>query len=274
MLAAVLNGKRRGSGFAGKRLLLGETDGAEDVLTATIFERIAYLPDSVFESFLNELLELDEPIGSLEEIIFWPSWSLSGQRVEPDVVLRGTARTLVVEAKRLDYGLQQDAAQLARELQAGSEKDMIGENPVLLTIGGMCDYSETAANDLRDQVSANLGPDYPGLELFCRSWHQVYQALKSSVAYTDADGISGLERLVDDIAEVYEWHGLRTIPYRPLGEIESVVIHTTKFPMDIFRIKPVIAQQVHSSRTFHPLSELKPSGISFASFPIQIWSIQ
>lgn len=102
MLAAVLNGKRRGTGFAGKQLALGELGGAEDVLTATVFERLAYLPESVLEAFFYELLALDEPVGAIDDMQFWPSFSLEGQRVEPDVVLYGAERTLLVEAKRND----------------------------------------------------------------------------------------------------------------------------------------------------------------------------
>ena len=121
MLAAVLNGKRRGSGVAGKQLILGSTEGAEDVLTATIFERLAYLPDSVLATFFCELLEVDEQIGTLDFIEFWPSWFLEGKGIEPDVVIYGSERTLLIEAKRYDDSQQQYALQLAKELKAGWE---------------------------------------------------------------------------------------------------------------------------------------------------------
>ena len=45
--------KKTGSGLAGTRLKIGETQGAEDILTSSVFERIAYLPD---ESILNPIL--------------------------------------------------------------------------------------------------------------------------------------------------------------------------------------------------------------------------
>jgi hypothetical protein len=273
MLAAVLNGKRRGTGFAGKRLTLGETDGAEDVLTATIFERIAYLPDPVFEGFLAALLELDEPIGTLDEIIFWPSWALSDQRIEPDVVLYGSARTLLVEAKRRDDGLQQYAAQLARELQAGLEEDVLGETPVLLTIGGMLDYSESTAFDLSDQVRAKLSPDFPDFELFCRSWYQVFRALNIAITTADTDGITGLRRLADDIAEVYEWHGLRTSPHRRLEDLKPVGISEIKYPVNMFRIDTVATHQAESFKFSKPLIELQSPCISHIAFPIYIKSL-
>ncbi|CAO3305613.1 hypothetical protein METHP14_10354 [Pseudomonas sp. P14-2025] len=54
MLAAILNGKRRGSGIEGKHSHLGDATGAEDILTATIFERLIYLPESVRDSFFAQ----------------------------------------------------------------------------------------------------------------------------------------------------------------------------------------------------------------------------
>ncbi|MGZ5027774.1 MAG: hypothetical protein ACXWE9_09915 [Methylobacter sp.] len=272
MLAAILNGKRRGTGLAGKNLTLGKTEGAEDVLTATVFERIAYLPDLVFNSFLSTLLDIDQTIGSLEEIIFWPSWSLYGRRIEPDVVLRGSERTLLVEAKRDDDGLQQDPEQLARELDAGLEEDMLGENPIILTVGGMLDYSESTSCVLYDQVKAKLSPGFPDFKLFCRSWYQVFQALSFSISKADADGINGLHRLADDIAEVYEWHGLRTAPYRPLEDMKSVGIDTIQFPINIFRIKTVLTYKTESRRLSRPLMELESPGISHSTFPFHTWS--
>ena len=59
MLSAVLHGKKLGTGFAGTRLKIGETQGAEDVLTASVFERIAYLPDDVFIRFIQNLFNFN-----------------------------------------------------------------------------------------------------------------------------------------------------------------------------------------------------------------------
>ena len=87
MLTAVLNGKRRGTGFTGQSFISGDLVGAEDVLTSTIFERIAYLPNSIFLDFMDHALGCEDSIGTLENIDFWPSWYFNGQRVEPDAVL-------------------------------------------------------------------------------------------------------------------------------------------------------------------------------------------
>jgi hypothetical protein len=44
VLNAILSGKKRGSGLEGDALE-GTFVGAEDTLTATVFERLSYLPD-------------------------------------------------------------------------------------------------------------------------------------------------------------------------------------------------------------------------------------
>lgn len=235
MLAAVLNGKRRGTGFAGKQLALGELGGAEDVLTATVFERLAYLPESVLEAFFYELLALDEPVGAIDDMQFWPSFSWEGQRVEPDVVLYGAERTLLVEAKRNDDGLQQYAYQLARELLAASQEGDL-QRPVLLTIGGLQDYSNATAEMMSKQIDIELGSAPVEYQLVCRSWHQVYLALQVAIGTADAGNQPGLRRLMNDIAATYEWHGLRTQAYRWLAQMAPVRIRSDTYPVsDAFR---------------------------------------
>ena len=270
MLAAVLNGKRRGTGFAGKQLTLGAHDGAEDVLTGTVFERLAYLPDSLLAGFLEVLLSLDEPVGHIDDLQFWPSWSLSGQRVEPDVVLYGSERTLLVEAKRYDDGLQQYAQQLARELVAGMQDGEI-QRPVLLTVGGLQDYGEATSQALCEQIDAELGDFSVEYELVCRSWHQVYLALQAVIADAETDWQPGLQRLLSDIAATYEWHGLRTQAHRWLAQLAPVGINSESYPISGLRtVSESLAAAPRISPT--PLSTLTAPGIASGAFPIQSWS--
>lgn len=271
MLAAVLNGKRRGSGVAGKQLILGSTEGAEDVLTATIFERLAYLPDSVLATFFCELLEVDEPIGTLDFIEFWPSWFLEGKGIEPDVVIYGSERTLLIEAKRYDDSQQQYALQLAKELKAGWECGRLGNNSVLLTIGGLQDYSSETAVELRAKINCELDDTSLDYELICKSWYQVYQALEAAINNADKDSAKGLLRLLDDIASTFEWHGLRTQGKRWLGQLKSVSIDFTSLPIFHFERK----ENTHWSKQRElscPLSQLPSPCISFVNFPIKEWS--
>ena len=93
MLSAILYGKKTGTGLAGTRLKIGETQGSEDVLTASVFERIAYLPNDVFRLFIQNLLGNND-FGCLDEIRFWPKLELGHSSVEPDVVLYDKSSSL------------------------------------------------------------------------------------------------------------------------------------------------------------------------------------
>lgn len=272
MLAAILNGKRRGTGFAGKRLALNGLEGAEDVLTATIFERLGYLPESILAEFLSLLLGVEEPIGTLDKpLLFWPSWTLDGRRVEPDVVLYGSNRTLLIEAKRYDDIPQQHALQLARELLAGKESGDLGTNPVLLTIGGLQDYSEKETEALYQQIDKALGCSTIDYELSCRSWYQVYRALWAAIDNADKDVLPGLQRLLTDIAATYEWHGLRTQAPRWLGQLMPVSIQRTSFRnLDFQQATPTVRMNQGTLRS--PLSRLSAPAISCAALPEQIWN--
>lgn len=154
MLSAILHGKKKGTGLAGIRLKIGETPGAEDVLTATIFERISYLPEEVFKQFINNLLGYDA-FGYLYDLEFWPSWEIEDYRVEPDAVLfDATEQVIIVEAKRYDKSRQQDAHQLANEILASSNMEI--KNPILLIIGGMSNYDEKEINNVKKQIDIEL----------------------------------------------------------------------------------------------------------------------
>ena len=156
MLSAILYGKKTGTGLAGTRLKIGKTQGSEDVLTASVFERIAYLPNDVFKLFIQNLLGNND-FGCLDEIRFWPKLELGHSSVEPDVVLYDqTRQVIIVEAKRYDGIQQQYASQLAHEIlaiwQSGEE---IG-NPILLAVGGMGSYSKESISIIKKQIN-NIG---------------------------------------------------------------------------------------------------------------------
>lgn len=220
MLNAVLAGKKRGTGLQGS---LEAAEGAEDVLTASLFERLGYLPDALFTAVFSELL--GEPFGPLQQLDFWPSWYLEdGRRVEPDLLLQDAQRALLVEAKRHDHVRQQDAGQLANELLSGWRENALGDHCVLLVLGGLSDYTQAG----RQRLLAELLPLLPdGSEarftLVCRSWQQLYQALETQLPL---DAPPGCLRLLDDIARCYAWHGLRTHRLRSLGGLPAPLLAT------------------------------------------------
>lgn len=232
MLSAILNGKKCGTGLAGKSLQIGTAKGAEDIITSTVFERVAYLPDSVFVSFFDHLLSEDGSVGTLEECDFWPRWPLGSGFIQPDVVLYCSKRTILVEAKRYDNIIQQNAEQLAEQLKSGIANEFLGENPIILTIGGLSDYNNLTSSSLSTDISSLFGADKSNrYELFCRSWSQIYISLQSAIlcqSEDSADGFQGLKRLLNDVACTYEWHGLRTHKYLGLSELLPANIKYTK----------------------------------------------
>ncbi len=229
MLNAILNGKKRGTGLAGLDLRIGMTEGAEDILTATLFERLAYLPNTVLGTFFSQLMPEDIELGPLDEIQFWPQWSLNGAGVEPDVVLTFVEHTLLVEVKRHDYTQQQYAGQLARELRAGWEGEKLENETLLLTVGGLSEYSPEATQNLRTKIENILGNNSHDFELICCSWRQLFDALEYAVKQHSEYG-SGMERIYNDIAAAYVWHDIRTHPMRWLGELRTPEISRTSFP--------------------------------------------
>lgn len=221
MLSAVLNGKRRGSGLLGRDFLLGDAEGAEDLLTASVFERLAYLPDEVFKDVMKHLLGEENAPGALEAITFWPSLyeGKEGRRVEPDVVLECTKRVVIVEAKRYDGCAQQYAGQLAGELRAANEKKVA--RPILLAVGGMRNDGKEAVDQLRKEVAAILKGEFDYVLIF-RSWRQVYESFAGVVGRLSKN--SSLERILQDVAWAYEWHGVRYQERRWLKDLKPVGI--------------------------------------------------
>ena len=216
MLSAVLHGKKLGTGFAGTRLKIGETQGAEDVLTASVFERIAYLPDDVFIRFIQNLFNFNNQITAnpLSEITFWASWqNQSGCKVEPDVILKFGGRTVIVEAKRYDNVQQQYAYQLANEISTAYLEGIT--NPILLTVGGMSDYKRQNIDNLKKQIDSALQLSL-AYSFYAISWQQLYSALDFAITVSH---LEPLERLLSDIREAYAWHGIRHQPRQWLENI-------------------------------------------------------
>lgn len=270
MLNAILHGKKRGSGIAGRQLQLGDTSGAEDLLTASVFERLSYLPDLVLAEVLDRLLREAYEFGPLAKIEFWPQWSLDGQCVEPDVVLYDGQKTLLVEAKRHDFTLQQYPEQLARELRAGRQAGVLSEDCCLLVLGGLTAYSPAEEVKLRHEIEQALGCDRLGFKLVCRSWQEVFDSMVGVVAGRYDHG-NGLNRLCDDIAGAYAWHGLRTHPPRWLKDIDAKHIQHVCLPK-LYVSAPRTALSVAKSSLFNSLADLSPSRITAISDAFNVWS--
>ncbi|WP_323165512.1 F-box domain-containing protein [Pseudomonas bubulae] len=234
MLNAVISGKKRGTGLEGNKLFLGLADGAEDVITASIFERLAYLPDDIFSATLTSLLGVS--FGAIEEIDFWPSWYFpDGRRVEPDVVISDGQQSLLVEAKRHDHSRQQYAGQLAAELQAGWHDGKLSEDCILLTLGGLTDLSHIARKKLYQEIimALPLDNDYH-FRLVCCSWQQLFCTLEDEIKKQCEPG---LHRMLSDVSDCYSWHGLRTHRILWLSAIEPIYLTANPNAFDQWNFK-------------------------------------
>ena len=216
MLNAVFSGKKRGTGLQSQRTAIELASGAEDVLTASVFERLAYLPEALLSAILSEVLGVS--FGALEVIEFWPSWYLDkDKRVEPDLLLDDGHYHVLVEAKRHDHVRQQLPDQLANELLAGWRENYLDDNCILLALGGLEDSGEVGRQRLLGEVLRLLPVDSEArFKLVCCSWQQLYQTIE---AHINPKAPLGCQRLLDDIAKSYAWHGLRTHPMRWLGNL-------------------------------------------------------
>lgn len=153
MLNAILNGKDpsldlRRDKVPSWRHLLREN---EDLVTATLVERLSYLPGDAAWAILSGTFEGQLPafrLASLDSIEFWPRWEyrVDGRRfVEPDAFIRLTLGDpaqrwdVIFEAK---HGTAQYADQWCREQDAylmklEEEGETLPDKVVFMALGGL-----------------------------------------------------------------------------------------------------------------------------------------
>lgn len=128
MLQAILHGKAgRIDGDKGQSISWREVfKGREDLMTAAVFGRFAYLSAPVQATLMQRWLGLTEPaFDDFEQIDFWPSFALDNNidrnRVEPDAVLNFASATVILEIKPPQGGdqyIDQWRREIASYLQA------------------------------------------------------------------------------------------------------------------------------------------------------------
>jgi hypothetical protein len=142
VLNAILRSKKRGTGLEGVRLS-EEFTGAEDTLTATVFERLFYMPDEIVGAILFHKRVWGEMVVAPPaqfEVRFWPTLNEENiDSAQPDLVIQFSDRVLVIEAKRNDFGpSQQSASQLKREYDQ-ARTSFPASAVWLLAVGGVPD---------------------------------------------------------------------------------------------------------------------------------------
>ncbi|HRI68759.1 MAG TPA: hypothetical protein PK156_31235 [Polyangium sp.] len=155
----------------------------EDPLTATIFERLAYLPSSLTWNILRwatkrladgPVLPSEVPLGA-PTYLFWRNLrpgvdGRNAQRVEPDVLVSWPETLLIVEAKH--YGVQW-AGQWVEQIRAVRAMPEHAEKTIwLIAVGGIVAHElEAQAAQVR-HVLANVSPG-----LLAMRWEDLHHAI-------------------------------------------------------------------------------------------------
>lgn len=207
MLQAVVSGK------AG-RLPVGDGENAvswrkafrvsEDLLTASVFGRLAYLDGQMLWRILRKTFGSALPdfkVAELEDIKFWPRWnneSEDGCTVEPDVFLDlklgdpAKPVRLIVEAK-LGKHPAQEAAQWVKEWVAYQRTDDYdGQDLFLCALGGLGNRVDETVARITSEV-AGLGHE---IKAAGAGWDRLLDALEEERTRPLDRAVV---RLIDDI---------------------------------------------------------------------------
>lgn len=229
MLNAILHGKKRGSGIEGESLA-GDFGGAEDTLTATLFERLTYLPDEIICKILFRRDMWQDSVRSPERVVsvqYWPRWESfsGGGQKEPDLVIEFDDRVLIVEAKRFDFADQQSPVQLASEWLAG-HRAYEGQGkgtPWLLAVGGLRDTRQQTIAELRSAVgdivrSAKGAGVVKDLRFAAVPWFHLFHLVEAECEHR-ASSEPQLARLLEDIRRGMLAHGVAVSPPAWLADL-------------------------------------------------------
>lgn len=215
MLTALLHGKgRRLAEHASAEESLRTAYGRyEDLLTATVFERLAYLEGGTLWDILRRTFGVAawpnaEP-AVLRQVQFWPMWraafDLLGKSVEPDVVIQlviGEDRapwTFIIECKL--WG-SQDLTQLGDEwiaYQHEAADEFDPDRTTLLALGGLWS-DRRLVPALDDYARGRFGHS---ICAGAADWSQLMNAVASTPT------VGHELRILADIRQALELHGHR-----------------------------------------------------------------
>lgn len=226
MLRALLSRKSRTQILSPAGGSAGEA--TEDMLTASVFSRLAYL-DQCALAVIFEALEPNafREIGTLREVRFWPSFELDGGRVEPDVILEFERLIVWVEAKRWDGTSLQSKDQLFRQWRAMNAHVPPDRKHCQLAMGGHARWSERRELRLEQRriAASTLATEQKQL-IFACAWEDLAWAvdeIESEVRST--------RRLLDDIGAALRCHSVYPSPALEMASLMPVHV-STSFPDD------------------------------------------
>ncbi|MGO8867971.1 MAG: hypothetical protein ACLQME_15865 [Alphaproteobacteria bacterium] len=224
MLNAILGGKAGRAELNGQSISWASVyQSSEDLLTATVFERLAYLPTGLMWRLLRDSTftkgVLPVSLGELVQTRFWPVHTHpdNGQ-VIPDVVIGLDRGALIVEAKRFDHDYQY-AEQWAREWAAffhERAKDNVADTPggeevYLLAIGGFEKNDPGRVSDMiksAQELLSNVKGKAPPLRVVACRWGGFADGIRAvRKARQGIWDYSGLRAVIADLDAALEFHG-------------------------------------------------------------------
>ncbi|MGH6956449.1 MAG: hypothetical protein ACREEW_07260 [Caulobacteraceae bacterium] len=246
MLQAILNGK---AGAIPAGVSAGDSwrrvyRSSEDLLTATTFERLAYLDGPIVWAILVSTFRGALPprrVAELREIEFWPLWQEAsealGQAVEPDVVLTLSLGdppqkiVLIVECKAGNG--QQYSDQWAREWLAFDAECASTDRPDelwLLALGGVADGAARTVERFTAEIRAKWGFEIRAL---AADWTDLARALDEIETSSSVSA-----RIVKDLRQALDLHG-----YRNVQPMAGLVADVARYP-----ISPTSASMLRAPR--------------------------
>jgi hypothetical protein len=226
MLNAILHGKARTLPETARpgESLKSIFRRSEDLLTATVFERLAYLNGEIFWEILRDAFKPailpNRNLIVLDSIEFWPRWSqgseILGQDTEPDIFLRFSVGDpvqrvhLIVECK---LGGVQYPDQWARECIAHQKEFSKDERPddcFFLALGGVTS-PEATVTAFTQAITSKYGTR---IKATAADWSHVVRALNNVKSELPRD-----RQVIADLREALALYGYRHI--EPLGDIAN-----------------------------------------------------
>jgi len=210
----------------------------EDLLTASVFERLSYLDASKFWSILEKTYKFKENENTeirLLDIKFWPRWYDSKKSInytEPDMFLvfsqgHGKGKTaLIVETKRHDNNAQSAAQWVAQinafqnQLSQGNFSEIEIDELYYLAIGGLGSYGQDFIK-VRDEVKACLSEaDGLHVSFFGSSWLHLTNTIKKVSRNTH---LTHEQNILNDILKALNLAG-----YREVVDLKTIVKTNTE----------------------------------------------
>lgn len=223
MLQAILSGKAGTAAMGGEDRVSWRKifKANEDLLTATVFERISYLRGPICWKILRSTFGHILPeyhVANLRNIEFWPRWSDvvdPDKSVEPDVFMQFDLGDpvrrvdVIVEAKLngQQYGDQWRREIQSYKLQSVTDDAIVGgaDEAYFLAIGGLVGTSSQVVSRLSSHIP--LSPDgSAGVVTAAADW----SALVAVVHETEVEDENS-QRILQDLAEALAFFGYRYV---------------------------------------------------------------